>query len=818
MKRICCFRFLVSALILAALSLTCITPADQTLADADWFERELGDGVVWRYYLFDSLFGSKQSVSYIEADLNNPNVSVEIPYLASSRGRISSMIPNQFPNSVSGINGTYFDTSSGGGGHRTYLRINGTEIPPGGTLFSPWGYEGALALDASENATIEKMPTGGWSNDATHPDIIACGPVLIEAGIIPTAHLTSIGSHCTSRHPRSAVGITSDNHLIFLTVDGRTGMASGMTCEETAKVMEQLGCPDALNLDGGGSTTLWGAGELYNGVLNYPSDNGAYDHGGERACSNAIAVESTAPTPKTWDGRLTGKIFSKVMESESQQTATLVYENIGTETWTASETKLVLARPETRTSVFYDAAGWPSPSQPALMDPQTVAPHESATFTFQLKAPKVSRTMVYDEHFMLTQEGVGRIGPADSEAWMKIIVQPPFTGGETFIVESREGGQNFAWYADSGMANSGANCTAPGCTGNIGTRYGSTYRSVAGLKNATVAPDFPEPGHYKVYVAWGSGSNRKNPITYHVNHAKGTDTYQFDQSSMSNVWVQLGTGPFYFHAGSSGSVVMTNEDIDVSGSMYAGGVKFEIQPPEPSDKRYVVRYLETGDPKPAIDGQAGAVEWNAASPAGTGYVLHDDPATSATEDGSFRMLFDDSYLYILFRMDNAFLRGFTTPPDPFGYYDLGGDKINFFFTPFGTGTESFYRILYCPNPTDSNCYMWSQASLIKTTDASVGADWVAGGDAAYSHITNLLTIEYRIPWERFDYTGISFPECPENGEVWGVQPCITNELSEGSWEHVNWEPDDTPSYIMGEPFGALEFDKSTSNNNIWELY
>jgi hypothetical protein len=188
-----------TALTLFLLNLTCLRiPAQQTLADADWFERDLGVGVVWRHYLFDNLFGSKQSVSYIDVDLGNPSVSVQFPYLATSRQRTSSMIQAQFPDSVAGINGTYFDTT-GTGGHLTYLWINGTEIPPGGALFSPWGYEGALALDASDNASIEEIPSGGWSNDSTHPDIMACGPLLIVDSVIPSAYLTSIGSHCTSR-------------------------------------------------------------------------------------------------------------------------------------------------------------------------------------------------------------------------------------------------------------------------------------------------------------------------------------------------------------------------------------------------------------------------------------------------------------------------------------------------------------------------------------------------------------------------------------------------------------------------------------------
>ncbi|MCX7717302.1 MAG: phosphodiester glycosidase family protein [Candidatus Sumerlaeaceae bacterium] len=551
--------------------------AQQTLADADWFVRPIADGVVWRYYLFDNMFGSKQSISYLEVDLKNPNVSVETPYLAAARQRTSVMVPAQFPAAAGAINGTYFDTT-GSGGHRTYLRVNNTVIPPGGALFSPWGWDSAIAKDSSGSVSIIKMPTGGWAAETTHPNIMACGPLLVDAGTIPTAYLNSIGSHCTSRHPRSAVGVTTDSRLIMVTVDGRTDMAAGMTCTELADIMLQLGCPYAMNLDGGGSTTLWGRGEQYGGVLNFPSDNSVYDHLGERACSNAVAVIAPTTTPLAWDARLTGKSFSAFMDSGTSQTVTLTYQNAGTQTWTATATKLSVARPDTRTSPLRDPATWPGTTEPAVMSPATVAPGQTASFTFRFKAPETSTTLTFDEHFKLVQLGVGRIGPADSEAWMRINVLPPYSGATTFIVESRLGGQNIAWYTDSGMADTGTNCSAPGVTPGIGSRYGSTYRSVAGAKSATVSPNFPRAGNYNVYVTWGAGSNRRNPITYKVNHTSGTSVFLIDQTATANVWVRLGSGPFPFAAGPGGTVVMSNENIDVSGSMYISAVKFEHVP------------------------------------------------------------------------------------------------------------------------------------------------------------------------------------------------------------------------------------------------
>nr|MBA2671445.1 phosphodiester glycosidase family protein [Gemmatimonadota bacterium] len=85
----------------------------------------------------------------------------------------------------------------------------------------------------------------------------------------------------TGRHPRTAVGIRADGTIVLVVVDGRReGYSVGMTLEETAELMRELGAMDALNLDGGGSTTLVTAA----GIINRPSD------AEERPVANALLV------------------------------------------------------------------------------------------------------------------------------------------------------------------------------------------------------------------------------------------------------------------------------------------------------------------------------------------------------------------------------------------------------------------------------------------------------------------------------------------------------------------------------------------------
>ncbi|MFC1726216.1 phosphodiester glycosidase family protein [candidate division KSB1 bacterium] len=87
-------------------------------------------------------------------------------------------------------------------------------------------------------------------------------------------------SFVTTRHPRTAVGFNKDK-IFLVTVDGRQpGYSAGMSLQELAEFMKELGAEEAMNLDGGGSTTMWVDGE----IRNRPSG------GAVRPVANALIV------------------------------------------------------------------------------------------------------------------------------------------------------------------------------------------------------------------------------------------------------------------------------------------------------------------------------------------------------------------------------------------------------------------------------------------------------------------------------------------------------------------------------------------------
>ncbi|SMC24748.1 Exopolysaccharide biosynthesis protein [Clostridium acidisoli DSM 12555] len=106
-------------------------------------------------------------------------------------------------------------------------------------------------------------------------DALCFGPTLIENG-------TEIkGLQYQGANPRTAIGQKSDGSIILLTIDGRQGLEAGATIEDVQQTMKEEGVLNAVNLDGGASTTMYYDGK----VINSPSDKF-----GERPVPTAIYV------------------------------------------------------------------------------------------------------------------------------------------------------------------------------------------------------------------------------------------------------------------------------------------------------------------------------------------------------------------------------------------------------------------------------------------------------------------------------------------------------------------------------------------------
>ena len=114
-------------------------------------------------------------------------------------------------------------------------------------------------------------------------DALGGGPALVSQGEVDVATTEEVffGTAIPYTHPRTAAGITADGSLLLLLVDGRQRLSRGVRLEELAAIMVGLGAEEALNLDGGGSSSLVVNGKL----LNNPVGRGA-----EREVMTALGV------------------------------------------------------------------------------------------------------------------------------------------------------------------------------------------------------------------------------------------------------------------------------------------------------------------------------------------------------------------------------------------------------------------------------------------------------------------------------------------------------------------------------------------------
>lgn len=166
--------------------------------------------------------------------------------------------------------------------------VAGSVIPADGAVLAGYGdrataWQGAQVGDTLGVmlGTLPRLP------NAQAPALLLGGwPRLLEQGVnvARTAAIRegTISRNAEARHPRTAIGVSKDRRTVWLyVVDGRATTSVGMTTSELADAVRALGAWDALNFDGGGSTTLVIDGQ----VINKPTDAT-----GEREVGNALLV------------------------------------------------------------------------------------------------------------------------------------------------------------------------------------------------------------------------------------------------------------------------------------------------------------------------------------------------------------------------------------------------------------------------------------------------------------------------------------------------------------------------------------------------
>lgn len=513
-----------------------------------WTDTPVSSGVVWRSKVYTSLYGGKQSVNVLEIDLSSPAVKIQ-PIFAAPAG--SCEVPSAMgarTGAKAVINAGFF----GGCDSVSMIKIAGSYIA------SNPGNKPARATFGIKQST--STPYIDWvaanNSWSTVDDAVGGGPNLVSAGASDvTMTAEGFDSSYASKNPRTAVGYTTGNKVLFVTVDGRTSAGVGMTLSELASFMISLGCYEAMNLDGGGSTAMWVSGT---GVVNTPSD------GSQRSVVSGLGV---------WE------------QSVIVDNGAAGYSEVGT--WTSSANAGFYG-----TNSRYNSTG--TGADTATWTPTVPKNGKYNVYAWWVAGSNRPTNAVYQVQHTLGTTNVAANQTLNGSKWNllgtfnlnagtagKVILSDNATAGKVVSADAVRvlyvGPQDAVTVIADNVAGSFTASTnwAPS-TSNPGY-YGANYhaRATGSVSDAASwTATLPQSGSYKVYARWTSGTNRAASAPYQVVHTGGTTTVNVNQQQNNGTWVLLGT--FNMNAGTAERVRLS---CWTTAGFYvvADAVKFELQ-------------------------------------------------------------------------------------------------------------------------------------------------------------------------------------------------------------------------------------------------
>lgn len=218
------------------------------------------------------------------------------PAPAPAGSRVVVVEGLQVPRSAS-ASGTVTDVTAAGDAGSAVL------VPAGGAVLIAHG-DARPRLDGiapGDTVSVRVRPAPLASDPARWGDVASSlpgGPHLLRDGVITPEDGWSDEAfrhdHLHGRHARTAVAATADGEVLLLTVDRRAGHSPGMTLRELVSLLRRLGARDAVNLDGGGSTTMTVDGEVRNRL----------SEGVPRSMANGLFVHHSPVTVTARDPRL----------------------------------------------------------------------------------------------------------------------------------------------------------------------------------------------------------------------------------------------------------------------------------------------------------------------------------------------------------------------------------------------------------------------------------------------------------------------------------------------------------------------------------
>ncbi|MES2425849.1 MAG: phosphodiester glycosidase family protein [Bacteroidota bacterium] len=273
--------------IIASCTLSAAAQTDSlNFVKAKWETKKIASGVKWKHCWFKgNLFGSNQNINVLEIKPHG-KYKLALGYEVKVLKPVADFAAET--NAIGAINGGFFDVKNGGS--VDLIKVDGiglesNHLPKSGARVDH--QKGALLFNNGILSIAKWDGSPDWESKLPG-DLMVAGPMLIYHNVMENLDTTS--AFIKTRNPRTGVAVTK-NIILLITIDGRNENAAGVTIVEMAKIVKWLNAQDGINLDGGGSTTMWVKGITPNNVVNYPTDNKKWDHEGARKVANVVLVQ-----------------------------------------------------------------------------------------------------------------------------------------------------------------------------------------------------------------------------------------------------------------------------------------------------------------------------------------------------------------------------------------------------------------------------------------------------------------------------------------------------------------------------------------------
>ena len=225
------------------------------IATYDWITYTVKPDVLYKTAQFN-LFNALRRIHILDVTLSQDNtlgIGVSSPF------KSTVAICNDY-NAEVGINAGYFPIGTSTP-KNPYIRINGQKVQDGDSPVNAIFTNAALLIQDNV-ATIQKLGNSTILNKVASEistskarDIIVCGPMLVTDGVIENLDMGN--SHNSSSTARTGLGVSADGKRVLMVVVDYNGGVTGVSTLQLAILLRALGAENAMNFDGGGSSTMF---------------------------------------------------------------------------------------------------------------------------------------------------------------------------------------------------------------------------------------------------------------------------------------------------------------------------------------------------------------------------------------------------------------------------------------------------------------------------------------------------------------------------------------------------------------------------------